>query len=288
MALLSLQSGVARTVVESLHLAHRRLRRIRLAQIQTQRSVHELHLDLLQLLAQIPVDDMAILVHTLLALHDARGVHHLVQCRPVLHSEVVHGLQQQIALLLPITLPPRHYDDHRRHDGLDSAADHAVEHLQQRVDHVRHAVVLHRQLQIRQLQIGMLDLQLRLLVHHSKLERQTEHGLHISRSRDPHLASAAVQSELALVLGEVALVDLALDLFDLQLQVANTHSQLRSVEFPAVQNESHQHYDQSSDRTPPSEDLSLNPERSMLLMRYRVSPNFPFSTGTSMDGMYYT
>ena len=38
---------------------------------------------------------------------------------------------------------------------------------------------------------------------------------------------------------------------------------------------------------PPSLDLSLKPERSMSLMRYLMSLYLPFSTGTSIDGMYY-
>ena len=37
----------------------------------------------------------------------------------------------------------------------------------------------------------------------------------------------------------------------------------------------------------PSLDFSLKPERSMSLMRYLMSLYLPFSTGTSIDGMYY-
>ena len=102
-ALLGLQAAVARSVVEPLHLAHGGLRRVGLVEIQTDRSVHELHLDLRELLAQIAIHHVAVLVHALLRLRDRRRVHHLRQRRPVLHRQVVHRLQQLVALLLPVT-----------------------------------------------------------------------------------------------------------------------------------------------------------------------------------------
>ena len=167
MALLRLQLAVARTVVEALHLAHGGLRRVRLVEVQTDRTVHELHLHLHQLLAQVAVDHLAVLVHALLSLHDGARVHHLVQHRPVLHRQRVHGLQQRTRLL----------DDHVGHRLLQLLADRRVHPLQHRVQHARQTIVLHCDVQRLQLQIRVLDLQLRLLVHHTQLERDAEHGL---------------------------------------------------------------------------------------------------------------
>ena len=219
---LGLELGVTRTVVEALHLADGGLVGVGLVEIQTQRSVHELHLHLHELLAEIAVDDLTVLVHALLGLQDGVGVHHLAEHRPILDGKVVHGGQQS----------GRAVDNDLGDVLLDLRTNDSVHPLQQGVQHTSVLVVLHGDVQRLELQVGVLNLQLRLVVHHTQLEGHTEHGI----------IGLAVNGGLALVLGEGGLVDLEVDLLHLDTQVADTHTELRTVHLTTVENETDQHY----------------------------------------------
>ena len=219
---LSLQLGVARTVVETLDLAHSRLVGVGLVEVQTERTVHELHLHLHELLAEIAVNDLTVLVNTLLGLRDGAGVHHLAEHRPVLDGEVVHGGQQS----------GRAVGDDLGDVLLNLAANDAIHPLQHGVQHSSVFVVLHLDVQGLQLQVGVLDLELGLLVHHAELEGNSEHGI----------IGLAIDGGLTLVLGEGGLVDLEVDLLHLDLQVADTHTKLSAIDLATVENEANKHY----------------------------------------------